>query len=261
MSIQYWSQDVILVDLPEQLGKHDELQAVMAALHGSSDCDVVVDFSNVQVVSGAWLTRLQKIQRRVNECGHTLTLCNVPPAIRGVFTIAHIDDLFKFVEDRFAALASPQPAVEGARDSAPGSADFPSVSHDAARDRLRVLLADDHEIVREGLRLLLSDEQDVEVVGEASNGREAVDLADRLEPDVIIMDVSMPLMDGDEATRQIKAQLPQTRVIALTMYDGPETMETMYRVGAENYVLKTAPAEELLAAIRGKGSNSHLNPM
>lgn len=118
-----------------------------------------------------------------------------------------------------------------------------------------MLLADDHEIVRQGLVSLLSEEPAVEIVGEAANGREAVDLATRLEPDVIVMDVSMPLIDGDEATRQIKRQLPKTRVIALSMYDEPEMMEMMYRAGAESYVLKTAPSEQLLAVIRGKESD------
>jgi DNA-binding NarL/FixJ family response regulator len=96
-----------------------------------------------------------------------------------------------------------------------------------------VLLADDHRIVREGLRLPLSDQPDVEVVGEAAHGREAVDLALRLEPDVVIMDFALPLIDGDVATRQIKEHLP--------------------RAGAEGYVLKTASSDELLAAIRGNG--------
>ncbi len=125
--------------------------------------------------------------------------------------------------------------------------------------RLRVLLADDHEIVREGLRSLLGEEQDVEVVGEAANGREAVDAASRLKPDVVVMDVSMPMIEGDEATRQIKAYLPQTRVVALSMHDQPEKIEAMYRAGAESYVLKTAPSEELLAAIRGRKSDSQEN--
>ncbi len=118
--------------------------------------------------------------------------------------------------------------------------------------RLRVLLADDHEITREGLLALLRDEHSVEVVGEAANGREAVALAEELEPDVVVMDVSMPLMGGDEATRRIKAQRPQTRVIALSMYDEPGMMEQMHRAGAESYVVKTAPIEELLAAVRGE---------
>lgn len=116
---------------------------------------------------------------------------------------------------------------------------------------LRVLLADDHEIVRQGLALLLGEEDMVEVVGEAANGREAVDLADQLHPDVVIMDVSIPVMSGDEATRQIKGLVPQIRVVALSMFEEPDVMERMHQAGAEGYVLKTAPSQELLAAIRG----------
>jgi len=108
MSIDRWSEDVILVDLPEELEKHDELQTVIAMLREGGVCDVVVDFSHVRSVGGVWLARLQKIQRLVNEDGHKLTLCSVAPATRGVFTIARLDDLFEFAEDRFTALASPQ---------------------------------------------------------------------------------------------------------------------------------------------------------
>jgi signal transduction histidine kinase len=123
---------------------------------------------------------------------------------------------------------------------------------------LRVLLADDHRIVREGLRLLLNDQPNVEIVGEAAHGREAVDLALRLEPDVVIMDFALPLIDGDVATRRIKEHLPRTRVIALSTYDEPQKMkiERMFRAGAEGYVLKTASSDELLAAIRGDGRKS-----
>jgi CheY-like chemotaxis protein len=120
------------------------------------------------------------------------------------------------------------------------------------RTRLRVLLADDHEITREGLLALLRDEPSIEVVGEAANGREAVALAAELEPDVVVMDVSMPLLGGDEATRRIKAQRPQTRVVALSMYDERGMKEQMRAAGAESYVVKTAPTEELLGAIRGE---------
>ncbi len=108
MSIYRWSDDVIFVDLPGKLEKQDELQTVIALLRNEGPCDVVVDFSHVRVVGGAWLARLQKIQRLVQEGGHKLTLCGLPPAIRAVFTIAHVDDLFEFAEDRFTALASPQ---------------------------------------------------------------------------------------------------------------------------------------------------------
>ncbi len=116
---------------------------------------------------------------------------------------------------------------------------------------LRVLLVDDHEIVREGLAALLQDAPDIVIVGEAADGREAIDMTERLTPDVVIMDVSMPLMSGDEATRQIKQHRPSTRVVALSMYDEVDKRERMYAAGAEAYVLKTAPSEELLAAIRG----------
>ncbi len=108
MSIYRWSDEVILVDLPEALDKHRELQSVLAMLRDEGACDVVVDFSHVHVVGGMWLTQLQKIQRLVKEHGHKLTLCNVSRATRGVFTIAHLDGLFEFAEDRFVALTSPQ---------------------------------------------------------------------------------------------------------------------------------------------------------
>ena len=120
-----------------------------------------------------------------------------------------------------------------------------------SRPRLRVLLADDHEIVREGLAVLLNDHPDIEIVGQAANGREAVDLAYQLHPDVVVMDVAMPLMGGDEATRQIKLHMPNVRVIGLSMYEEDSMAEKMRRAGAEAYLLKTGPAEELLAAIRG----------
>jgi NarL family two-component system response regulator LiaR len=121
---------------------------------------------------------------------------------------------------------------------------------------LRILLVDDHDVVRAGLAALLREAPGIELVGEAPDGREAINMAIGLGPDVVIMDVSMPLMSGDQATRQIKARLPQTRVIALSMYDEAEKKERMFEAGAETYILKTVSAEELLAAIRGDGADS-----
>jgi len=117
---------------------------------------------------------------------------------------------------------------------------------------IRVLVVDDHKIVREGLASILSEQPDIEVVGQASNGKEAVDLASTLAPDAIIMDVSMPVMSGDEATRRIKMLSPDTRIIALSMFEDNEMIQKMFQAGAESYVLKTAPSAELLAAIRGR---------
>ncbi len=122
----------------------------------------------------------------------------------------------------------------------------------AENHRLRVLLVDDHEVMREGLAALLKEQQDMEIIGQAGNGREAVDLACRFEPDVVIMDAAMPVMSGEEATRQIKRQLPRTRVVALSMFGEVEMAEKMRRAGAAAYLLKTAPSEELLAAIRAR---------
>jgi anti-anti-sigma factor len=108
MSIYRWSEDVILAELPGDLKKQNELQTVVAMLRERGDCDVVIDFSQVDVVGGVCLARLLEILSLVNECGHKLTLCTVAPATKGVFTVAGLDDLFEFAEDRFAALASPQ---------------------------------------------------------------------------------------------------------------------------------------------------------
>jgi PAS domain S-box-containing protein len=128
-------------------------------------------------------------------------------------------------------------------------AERPTVADDG---RLRVVLAYDHDIVRQGLAALLSEEDAVKIVGETTNGREALELAERLHPDVVVMDVSMPVMSGEEATRRIKQELPQTRIVALSMREEPEVREKMCAAGAESYVLKTAPYKELLAAIRGR---------
>ena len=117
---------------------------------------------------------------------------------------------------------------------------------------LRVLLVDDHKVMREGLASLLKEQSDLEVVGQAGNGREAVDLAYRLGPDVVVMDAAMPLMAGDEATRQIRLHLPNVRVVALSMFEEADMAEAMRQAGAEAYLLKTAPSDELLAAIRGR---------
>ena len=115
--------------------------------------------------------------------------------------------------------------------------------------KIRVLVADDHKIVRQGLTELLREEADIEVVGEASDGVEAVEMAARLRPDVIVMDISMPRLNGIEATRRITAAQPRVRVIGLSMYEEPERAAAMREAGAVAYLHKAGPSEDLIAAI------------
>ena len=115
---------------------------------------------------------------------------------------------------------------------------------------IRVLLADDHTIVRSGVRALLSTEPDIEVVGEVGNGAEAVVQAAALRPDVILMDLVMPGLSGIEATRQITASLPGTRVLVLTSFAADENVFPAIKAGALGYLLKDSGPEELVRAIR-----------
>ena len=114
----------------------------------------------------------------------------------------------------------------------------------------RVLIADDHELVRDGFRRMLDYEEDLEVVGEARDGREAVELCRRLEPDLVLMDVRMPKMDGLEATRAIKARQPAVGVLVITTYDNPDYLLEAIKAGAAGYVLKDAPNRQLTNAMR-----------
>jgi PAS domain S-box-containing protein len=118
---------------------------------------------------------------------------------------------------------------------------------------LRVLFADDHQVMRQGLIRLISSQPDIQVAGEAANGREAVELARQLRPDVIVMDISMPVMDGIEATRRIKSELPEVRIIGLSMFEDDNAAQNFINAGAHTFVRKTASSAELLKAIYGSG--------
>jgi two-component system response regulator NreC len=113
-----------------------------------------------------------------------------------------------------------------------------------------VLIADDHTIVRTGVRLLLEAEQDIEVVGEAGDGNEALILTESLQPNVVLIDVAMPGLDGMEATRQIKARWPNITVLVLTMHRTDEYFFEMLKAGASGYILKGAETSELINAVR-----------
>jgi two-component system response regulator NreC len=120
-----------------------------------------------------------------------------------------------------------------------------------------ILLCDDHAVVRNGFRHILAAEWDLEVVGEASNGREGVELAEQLQPDVVVMDVTMPELNGIEATRRIVKSLPKTRVLALSMHKDAVYVREILRAGACGYLLKDCSQKDFLAAVRavatGKG--------
>jgi two-component system, NarL family, response regulator LiaR len=116
--------------------------------------------------------------------------------------------------------------------------------------KIRILLADDHVILRQGTRQLIEHESDMEVVGEASDGIEAVELVNQLKPDVVIIDVAMPKMNGIEATRKIKENLPGTKILVLTGYDHDEYIFSLLEIGAAGYLLKDVSGDELVEAVR-----------
>jgi DNA-binding NarL/FixJ family response regulator len=117
-------------------------------------------------------------------------------------------------------------------------------------ESMKVLIADDHPVVREGLSAMLNRQPDIEVVGEAENGRECVEKTRKLRPDIVLMDLRMPEMDGVEAMRQIAATNPEVRFIVLTTYDNDEYIFKGIEAGARAYLLKDSPREELFKAIR-----------
>ncbi|MGB9611021.1 MAG: response regulator [Bryobacteraceae bacterium] len=119
-----------------------------------------------------------------------------------------------------------------------------------SRNTIRILLADDHSMVRQGFRRILEAQADFEIVGEASDGREAIALAEQLRPDIVVMDVAMPGLNGIEATRRIVESSPRTRVLALSMHRDSVYVREILRAGARGYLLKDAFDADLVAAVR-----------
>ena len=115
---------------------------------------------------------------------------------------------------------------------------------------IRLLLVDDHAVVRTGLRMLLENEEDIEIVGEAGTGQAALQMVERLQPDMVLMDIGLPDMTGIEVTRQVKQQWPQVGIVALTIHEDEEYFFQMLQAGANGYVPKRAAPEELLTALR-----------
>lgn len=127
--------------------------------------------------------------------------------------------------------------------------------------KIRVLLADDHTVVRQGLRVLLEAEADIEVVGEAGSGREAVQLTKKLLPDVVVMDIAMPSLNGVEATRQITKEVPNVKLLILSSYNDDEYVHQVTGAGATGYLLKQTAATDLIKAVREtRNGNAFFSP-
>lgn len=130
-----------------------------------------------------------------------------------------------------------------------------------AQRKTRVLIADDHTIVRQGLRAILKGEKDIEVVGEAADGREAIRKVNALHPDVVVLDISMPRMNGLEAAERITRDAPRTRVVALTMHSSEEYVYSLLKAGARGFLLKESASSDLVEAIRVvRDGGSYLHP-
>jgi CheY-like chemotaxis protein len=180
---------------------------------------------------------LFSLRERANYIGGSLSIESAPGQ-GSRFTLTLPLKLGEAVQ----APPSDQPAV-GEVPAVSGPAPFPS------SEGIRVLFADDHRVLRQGLIKLLAGQPGIQVVGEAANGREALKLVRQLRPDVVVMDITMPVMDGIEATRRIKAEVPAVHVIGLSVVEEVEADRRMRQAGAEAFVSKSASSSELLKAI------------
>lgn len=131
---------------------------------------------------------------------------------------------------------------------------------DAADDAIQVLVADDHDLYRRGMQVVIGLEDDIRIVGEARNGQEVAALAIDLAPDVVLMDVRMPVLSGIEACRLVKAEVPSTKILMLTMSDDEEDLFEAVRAGASGYLLKDQPAEDVAGAIRAVHAGQSMLP-
>ncbi len=128
-------------------------------------------------------------------------------------------------------------------------------------EKIKVLLADDHTVVRQGLRALLAAEEDMDIVGEAENGRQAIQLCRKLSPDVAVVDIAMPVLNGLEATRQITRSVPGTKVLILSSYSDDEYVQQLTEAGAAGYLVKQTAANDLIKAIReAQKGNAFFSP-
>jgi len=197
---------------------------------------------------------LFSIGERLNLMGGTMEVDSAPG--RGSrFTLRAPHRSARLVEEQKS------PMLVGVRISRAGPLPAsPPAAAGSTEHRIRVLLVDDHVVVRQGLSHLLRDESDIEIVAEASDGQTAVEMVRRFLPNVVMMDINMPGMDGIEATRVIRSEFPNVQVIGLSMFEEGERAEAMRNAGAVNYLTKSGPSEALVAAIRACARSKATGP-
>lgn len=189
---------------------------------------------------------LLSIRERLAFVGGSLEISSEPG--RGTQAVVNAPRL---LETQTGALKRADTLILAARDNLSATATSAGTGLEGEAHEIRVLIADDHKILREGLASLLGGEHDIHVVGQASDGAMAVEMAQALSPDVVVMDITMPKMTGIEATRRIRAAVPSVRIIGLSMHTAEDMASALRSAGAEAFLTKGGPAEDLIAAIRG----------
>ena len=216
----------------------DHLQVVVSDAGVGFDPEVMWDRSSQMTAAGFGLF---SIRERLGMLGGRLEIESAP----------RIGSRLTLIAPTMLEQGRKETLAESAREiQAKVKAEPPAPVAGGPDRKARVMLVDDHGVMRQGLAVILSDEKDIEIVGQAADGLEAVEMAHRLLPDVILMDFGMPRMDGVEATRIIHAELPQIRIIGLSMYEEADRAEAMIEAGAAAYVTKSGRSQVLLAAIR-----------
>ncbi|HSD29420.1 MAG TPA: response regulator, partial [Vicinamibacteria bacterium] len=190
---------------------------------------------------------LFSVRERIGLLGGQMVIDSAPG--RGTRILLRVPSTAVAATASSGATSAPAPAVAAPKPQAVREATAAPATREA-QDRIRVVVVDDHAVALQGLTDLLGAAPDIEVVGQAADGQEAVEVVRRLAPDVVTMDVSLPRMDGIEATRRIKEALPGVRVIGLSMFEEGEQAEALRRAGAVSYLTKSGPISALLDEIR-----------
>jgi PAS domain S-box-containing protein len=193
------------------------------------------------------------VRERIEAIGGTLEIASQPhQGTRAMLTVPMVaipDDPIEPADLTTGTIDCVTPSIDPVHASAAASTDIATRSTRRSGP-LRILLVDDHQLVRDGLRRVIESHNELKVIGEASDGRQAVEMTHELQPDVVVMDINMPRMNGIEATRQISRRFPAIRIVGLSVHDDPQVAMTMRRAGAAAFLCKTEASQQLCDAIR-----------